>query len=243
VSAALADVAAIVFDLGGTVLEIRHDVLADIALRHGGSPAPGWIEAGERQGRAYVHAIAAAEVAGPASWRAFQVGMLEAARVPAHAHDAAYAEITAYHRTHHLWRRAMPGMPAALATLRARGYRVAAVSNSDGRAAALLADLGLGDAFECVIDSQDVGVEKPDPRIFAPALARLGLPAAACAYVGDLAPVDVVGARAAGMWPVLFDAYGAYDADAPFATAYADAPRARGADGLLALFPGSAGAA
>ncbi len=241
-AAGVADVRAIVFDLGGTVLEIRHDDLAAIARRHGGAAAPGWVEAGERRGRVRVHHAAEAAAPGEETWRVFLVGMLEAAGVPAAAHPAAFEDIVAFHRAHHLWGREMPGMGGALRDLRARGYRVAAVSNSDGRAEALLTELALLDAFEFVIDSHDVGVEKPDPAIFALALARLGLPAAACAYVGDLTPVDVVGARSAGMRPVLFDAYDAYAGDAPFARAHGDAPRAHGAAGLLALFPGNGGA-
>jgi putative hydrolase of the HAD superfamily len=83
------------------------------------------------------------------------------------------------------------------------------VSNSDGRAAAALAAAGLLDAFEFVIDSGEVGVEKPDPRIFQIALDRLGVSPAAALYVGDLYEVDVVGARAAGLDVVLLDPDGA----------------------------------
>ncbi len=60
------------------------------------------------------------------------------------------------------------------------------------------------------MDSAVVGVSKPDPRIFRIALERSGLPASDAAYVGDYYEVDVVGARAAGMAPVLFDPIGAY---------------------------------
>ena len=67
---------------------------------------------------------------------------------------------------------------------------------------------GIRDAFELVIDSQLVGVEKPDPRIFAIALERLGLPPAAALYVGDIYEVDVVGARRAGLDVILLDPLG-----------------------------------
>jgi putative hydrolase of the HAD superfamily len=50
-------------------------------------------------------------------------------------------------------------------------------------------------------------VAKPDPRIFAPALAALGLAAERVAYVGDSVAIDVRGARAAGLEPVLLDPY------------------------------------
>ena len=64
--------------------------------------------------------------------------------------------------------------------------------------------------FEFVIDSGEVGVEKPDPRIFQIALDRMGVTAADALYVGDLYEVDVVGARAAGLDVVLLDPYGVH---------------------------------
>jgi len=62
---------------------------------------------------------------------------------------------------------------------------------------------GLIDYFDVVVDSALVGVEKPDPAIFRPALEALGVTAAEAVYVGDLYEVDVVGARAAGLEAVL----------------------------------------
>jgi putative hydrolase of the HAD superfamily len=165
-------------------------------------------------------------------WRGFFEGMLEAAGAAPADRDAIFGELVAFHRRHHLWRRVMPGMPETLRGLLTRGYRVAAISNSDGRAEAVLASLGFAHEFEFVLDSRDLGIEKPDPRIFLDACARLGLPPARCAYVGDVVAIDVEGARGAGLHPVLFDAYGAYDA----ATS-GGAPRAAEPAQLLGLFP------
>ena len=58
-----------------------------------------------------------------------------------------------------------------------------------------------------VVDSDVVGVEKPDPKIFSFALDALGVAAERCIYVGDTVAFDVVGARAAGLWPVHVDPY------------------------------------
>jgi putative hydrolase of the HAD superfamily len=52
-----------------------------------------------------------------------------------------------------------------------------------------------------------VGVEKPDSRIFELALQKLGLPAERCVYVGDNYDRDVVGARRAGLVPILIDPF------------------------------------
>ncbi len=48
---------------------------------------------------------------------------------------------------------------------------------------------------------------KPDPRIFHLALDAMAIDAADAWYVGDMPGIDVVGARAAGLNPVLMDPY------------------------------------
>ena len=63
--------------------------------------------------------------------------------------------------------------------------------------------LPIDDVFEVVVDSAFVGTRKPEPAIYALTLARLGLPAEACAFVNDL-EVNVEAARAAGMQGVVF---------------------------------------
>ena len=61
--------------------------------------------------------------------------------------------------------------------------------------------------FDFFIDSFHVGVEKPDPRIFQLATSRALVEPAQAAYVGDLYWVDVVGAREAGLLPILYDPF------------------------------------
>lgn len=93
----------------------------------------------------------------------------------------------------------IPGARDALEVLGAAGIRMAAVSNSDGGARHSLERAGLLDLFEFVVDSHEVGVEKPDPAIFRIALDRLGLPADQVWHVGDSYFHDIGGARAAGL--------------------------------------------
>jgi putative hydrolase of the HAD superfamily len=71
---------------------------------------------------------------------------------------------------------------------------------------------------ECIIDSGEVGVSKPDPRIFHIALDAICLTAAQCWYVGDMPGIDVVGARAAGMSVLVMDPFGVHPADSGFDT-------------------------
>lgn len=109
------------------------------------------------------------------------------------------------HAERHLWSGMHPGTPAALDQLRAAGVPLAVVSNSDGRVESALAAAGIRDRFDVIVDSALVGVEKPDPAIFAHALSALDVPAAEALYVGDIFEVDVVGARAAGLDVMLVD--------------------------------------
>jgi putative hydrolase of the HAD superfamily len=109
-----------------------------------------------------------------------------------------------------LWRRAIPGAREALHALLAAGVRLGVVSNAEGTCEARLAELavcqvgpGAGAPVEIVVDSHLVGVEKPDPAIFGFALRAMELDPARCLYVGDSLRFDVVGARAAGLRPVL----------------------------------------
>ena len=109
---------------------------------------------------------------------------------------------------HRLWTQADPEASLVLADLAQRGFQLGVISNSDGTIEALLGELGLDRHLEVIVDSGCVGVEKPDPAIFDVGLARLGLPAGEVMYVGDLYHVDVIGAAAAGLQPVLMDPTG-----------------------------------
>ena len=80
---------------------------------------------------------------------------------------------------------------------------MACISNADGRVRGLLEVAGLLPHLEFVVDSAEVGLEKPDPRIFQAAAERLALDPSVCAYVGDIYEIDVVGASGAGMKPIL----------------------------------------
>ena len=128
------------------------------------------------------------------------------ARSPATA--AALAELHAYHQASNLWEFVPDGVRPALAAMRKRGLTLVVVSNANGTLRAHMDRLGLTASFDCVIDSQEEGVEKPDPRLFRIALDRVGARAESTIHVGDLYQVDVVGARAAGVRPVLLDETG-----------------------------------
>ncbi|MFS0731601.1 HAD family hydrolase [Curtobacterium sp. 1P10AnD] len=68
-----------------------------------------------------------------------------------------------------------------------------------------LARTGLDAAFDAVCISEQIGVQKPDPRAFTILAARLGVDPEACLFVGDDPERDVAGARRSGMCAVLVD--------------------------------------
>lgn len=145
-------------------------------------------------------------------WEKYFVTLFRRAGVPEERIPAVGRRVQGVHREDHLWTHVPDGIPEALSCLEEAGLRLGVVSNADGRVEALLERAGLRSSFEFVLDSHVVGVEKPDPQIFQLAVERLELAPRECLYVGDLYPVDVVGARRAGLPALLVDPYGRSEA-------------------------------
>ena len=97
-----------------------------------------------------------------------------------------------------------PEAKSVLGELQGR-YKLALISNFDHppHVHRLLDELALRPFFDAVVVSGDVGIKKPDPAIFVPALEQTGLVADEAIFVGDSPEDDVAGARAAGLQPVL----------------------------------------
>lgn len=149
-------------------------------------------------------------------WLYFDLILERVGVEPSAATAAAVRELYEYHQQMNLWEYAPDGAEAALQHLRRLGLRLVVVSNANGRLATVFDRIGLSKYFDCVIDSFLEGVEKPDPRLFQIALSRSGASAERTLHVGDLYYVDVVGARAAGLSAVLYDAADLYpDCDCP----------------------------
>ncbi len=70
--------------------------------------------------------------------------------------------------------------------------------------------MGLASYFEKVLDSADVGIEKPEPEIFLGALDVLGVESQDALYVGDVMYVDIWGANRVGIGAVHLDPAGLY---------------------------------
>jgi len=107
------------------------------------------------------------------------------------------------------WDQLLPGTRAALERIRQK-YRIAVISNADGKIENVLSRCGIADCFESITDSGIVGFEKPRAEIFEAALRTMNVRADQSLYVGDVYSLDYIGATNAGMHAILFDVAGAY---------------------------------
>jgi putative hydrolase of the HAD superfamily len=161
--------------------------------------------------RAHYRAIAALDRAYLTDSRdlieAYVVGFLAALGVVERGEMVASAVETAFTLS---WSRTIASSVDAMRKLGASGHRIVLVSNSLGHLEERLQGIcqvgpGPGATVDAVIDSSEVGVEKPDPRIFDLALATVGGTRDDAVHVGDSIVYDVAGAQAAGIRAFHFD--------------------------------------
>lgn len=101
----------------------------------------------------------------------------------------------------------VPHAPELLRHLAALGIRTGVISNIGYSGAALsrrLDSLLSENRFEFVIASSEYGIRKPSPLLFQIALQKADVSPSEVWYVGDTWGADVVGANAAGIWPIWF---------------------------------------
>ncbi|MGH0030698.1 MAG: HAD family hydrolase [Myxococcota bacterium] len=208
------DAQAVLFDAGGTLIELDFPFIAECAAEQGVSVDVPGLRRGEVLARRRIDegGRRAGRVEGDDASRRFRyfAVLLESAGVDPQAAAPIVDRLEASHAEGLLWRVPIEGAAETLAGLRRRGLRIGVVSNADGRVEAMLRELALAAHLEIVIDSHVEGVEKPDPEIFRRAVTRLDLAPARTFYVGDIYSIDAVGARAAGLTPVLLDPLGGY---------------------------------
>jgi putative hydrolase of the HAD superfamily len=199
-------VKAVLFDAGNTLLFLDYPRLAPAVARATGVPLTA--ASLSAQARPAALALERADATDRERASRYLESLFRLAGVPEAQMPVVRDTLLDLHREKHLWGGLLPGTIETLERLRAAGCRLGVVSNSDGRAEEGLEAAGLRRYFEVVIDSQLVGIEKPDPRIFEAALRRMALTAEEAIYVGDIYEVDVVGARRAGMDVLLLDPLG-----------------------------------
>ena len=107
------------------------------------------------------------------------------------------------------WDTIRPGTAEQLHEIGER-YRIAVISNADGKITDVLQKCGIANCFRTITDSGLVGYEKPHPEIFRQALKSMNAAPDESLYVGDVYSVDYLGATGAGMQALLMDIPGAY---------------------------------
>jgi putative hydrolase of the HAD superfamily len=212
----MASIAAIIFDLGGTLVDWPDwDTAADerwvIAYDYYWSQR----NADDRPERSsFVLAMRAAEVA---HWERVEKECWSGppsalvadgfARLNKHAsEDEIIATLDGYARATAGRAKAFPDSRETLLVLRSRGYRLGLLSNTWWAAEWHNADLaahGLDVFLDAAVYTSDLPHSKPHPAVFQEIAARLGVQAAACVIVGDRPVDDIKGGLGAGMRAVL----------------------------------------
>jgi HAD superfamily hydrolase (TIGR01549 family) len=111
--------------------------------------------------------------------------------------DAIYGVTQQYWETEH-------DTQATLQELQKDGYRLGLISNAgDGPDVQALVDqVGLRPYFDVILVSADLGIRKPNPRIFQHALEHWGIVPQRAAMVGDTLGADILGAHNAGLFSI-----------------------------------------
>ncbi|GAB3798128.1 HAD family hydrolase [Virgibacillus kimchii] len=94
-----------------------------------------------------------------------------------------------------------------LEDLREQGYKLALLSNWDPSARTLLERLGIYDLFDTILVSSEVGIEKPNKKIFELLLSETKLKPEEIIYVGDNYYDDVKGSRKVGIETLLLNRF------------------------------------
>lgn len=143
------------------------------------------------------------------AWQSYYATALRAAGVEAAWEEllAAGALLDEWYMHPDRWE-VFPDVVPVLDEAHRRGLQQGIISDWGPDLLPLLHQLDLTRRLDFVIASAVTGYAKPSMEIFRHALARAQLPAEQCLYVGDTYLQDVIGARAAGLRPVLIDREG-----------------------------------
>lgn len=222
----MAAIKAVFLDAGGTLIHLdRQFILRLLAERGMPRTEAQFVAAEAAARRALTDLIRSGGAQDDASrWFAFGMALFSGLGCNDGA-DALMLRILERHSEGLLWSHTVAGTDQALRRIRDGGYIIGVVSNADGRIESFLQHVGLLEHVDFVVDSGVVGIEKPDPRIFRIACDRAGVVPAAAVHVGDFYDIDVLGARASGIRPLLLDQEGLYpDADCDRITSITELP-------------------
>ena len=129
------------------------------------------------------------------AWRDYFHIILNKVGLPPETRGAIIDALWEAHQRVGLWTVPIEGGPDTVAELKRHGYRLGVVSNAEGRVEQDLESAGYRGLLETVVDI---------------ALRRLDARPESTVFVGDVPAVDVEGARAAGLTPILIDRHDVY---------------------------------
>jgi putative hydrolase of the HAD superfamily len=206
---------AVLLDVGGIFHLPSHDHVLGACSRGGFEAEAALLDRAHYRGTTAFHTNYTGELPWNEMWSRYLELYVDELGAPTDVHADVVEHLQQEFAAGGLWSRIIPGSVADLRVLAATGVRLGVVSNAEGTVAVQLREAevlqvgpGIGVQVDCVIDSGEVGVLKPDPRIFAIALTALALQPEQVWYVGDMPGIDVVGARAAGIHPLVIDPFG-----------------------------------
>lgn len=180
----------LIFDYGGVLLDMRWDVSRALEREHGLND----------------HAIVQT-LYGDGPWRQIEVGAGDREQWLRDAHSALESGAgRALPPLHEYWRAQQQLIVENIELIeRLRPpYLTSILSNADASLVGRLRDAHrIHHLFDDIVCSADVGMAKPDPRIYALAAQRLGVPPELCVFIDDL-DRNLEAAREAGMETVHF---------------------------------------
>lgn len=95
-----------------------------------------------------------------------------------------------------------PGAHKTLKKLREDGYKLGLLTDGDGTVREYkdrrIRAVGMQDAFDVILTSDALGVNKPEPRLFTEIASQLGVCTDECVMVGDNPPKDLISAKELG---------------------------------------------
>jgi putative hydrolase of the HAD superfamily len=194
------------FDAAGTLIELSHTVgchYARVAASHG------FISNSERFDMAFRDVWKEMPLRPPTTtarhdddrpwWRTLVSNTFERIELipTGEKFDRCFAELYEHFARPGVWR-LFPEVEEVLPRL-SKAYRLAVISNFDGRLRKILTDLKTSEYFERIVVSSEAGADKPHPEIFEAALQAMQVRPEHAMHIGDDPVLDWQAAKAAGI--------------------------------------------
>ncbi len=220
----MARLKAVLFDLGGTLMEDEGDRNAKVAALAAVNSRYGIQKSGEETFRWFLKDLGPYFAGQPVKWipirdhlrRNFIVYLRENGKA-ATDEDCAWFEST-YDTMHAEQCRLFPDAIPAVHRARATGVHVGLLTDVDEKfVRVVLKAVRLAPLLDSVTTSEAVGVGKPNPRIFEAALVAARCAPGEAVLVGDSRTRDIAGAKQAGMLALHLHRTGDADPAADFA--------------------------